>query len=71
MPHIDGRHVAMQIKAASPATPVILLTGWGQQLLANNEVPEHVDRVLNKPPKLEQLRGALIELISDPLVVSL
>lgn len=70
MPHIDGRHVAMAIKAASPATPVILLTGWGQHLMANNDVPEHVDRVLNKPPKLEQLRGALIELIADALSVS-
>jgi CheY-like chemotaxis protein len=29
MPHVDGRQVASAIKAAAPATPVILLTGWG------------------------------------------
>jgi CheY-like chemotaxis protein/anti-sigma regulatory factor (Ser/Thr protein kinase) len=29
MPHVDGRAVASAIKAASPSTPVILLTGWG------------------------------------------
>ena len=27
---VDGRKVAAAVKAASPATPVILPTGWGQ-----------------------------------------
>lgn len=67
MPYIDGRRVAMAIKAVAPATPVILLTGWGQRLMADNDVPAHVDRVLNKPPKLDQLRGALFELLAHPL----
>src|SRR5258706_15781941 len=31
---------------------VILLTGWGQRLVAEGEVPPHVELVLNKPPKL-------------------
>jgi len=59
MPHVDGRRVARSIKNASPHTPVILLTGWGQRLVAEGDVPEHVDRVLNKPPKLRELREAL------------
>lgn len=63
MPYVDGRRVAAAIKHASPATPVILLTGWGQRLMDDNDIPMHVDRVLNKPPKLEQLRRALAELI--------
>jgi CheY-like chemotaxis protein/anti-sigma regulatory factor (Ser/Thr protein kinase) len=62
MPHVDGRQVASAIKAASPQTPIILLTGWGHRLLATNDVPEHVDRVLDKPPKLAELRLALAEL---------
>jgi CheY-like chemotaxis protein/anti-sigma regulatory factor (Ser/Thr protein kinase) len=62
MPYIDGRQVASKIKAASPATPVILLTGWGQRLEAEGEAPEHVDRVLNKPPRLRELRAAVAEL---------
>ena len=62
MPHVDGRRVAAAIKAASPATPVVLLTGWGQRLTAENQVPPHVDRVLNKPPRLRELRAALAEL---------
>jgi signal transduction histidine kinase/ActR/RegA family two-component response regulator len=59
MPYIDGRKVAAAVKAASPLTPVILLTGWGQRLVIEGEVPPHVDCVLNKPPKLRDLREAL------------
>lgn len=62
MPYVDGRKVAAAIKALSPATPVVLLTGWGQRLTAENQVPPHVDRVLSKPPKLRELRAALAEL---------
>ena len=64
MPHVDGRRVAAAIKAASPTTPVILLTGWGQRLIAENDIPPHVNRVLNKPPRLNDLRTALAELTS-------
>ena len=59
MPYVDGRKVAGAVKAASPSTPVILLTGWGQRLVAENDVPPHVDHVLDKPPKLRKLREAL------------
>ena len=59
MPYVDGRRVAAAIKAAAPTTPVILLTGWGQHLEAEGDVPLHVDRVLSKPPKLRELREAL------------
>ncbi len=62
MPYVDGRKVSATIKAASPNTPVVLLTGWGQRLAAENQVPPHVDRVLNKPPRLRELRAALAEL---------
>jgi len=61
MPYVDGRKVASAIKAASPSTPVIMLTGWGQRLVAEGDIPPHVDRVLNKPPKLRELRTALVE----------
>jgi DNA-binding response OmpR family regulator/signal transduction histidine kinase len=63
MPYVDGRRVAAAIKAASPSTPVIMLTGWGQRLLDDNEMPQDVDRVLNKPPTLAELRRALAELV--------
>jgi len=65
MPYVDGRKVAASIKAESPATPVVMLTGWGQRLIDDNETPEHVDRVLSKPPRLHELRAALADFASD------
>jgi signal transduction histidine kinase/ActR/RegA family two-component response regulator/uncharacterized membrane protein affecting hemolysin expression len=62
MPYVDGRKVAAAIKAANPSTPVIMLTGWGRRLLAENDIPSYVDRVLSKPPRLAELRAALAEL---------
>ncbi len=59
MPYLDGRQVASFVKSVSPSTPVILLTGWGQRLLADNDTPQFVDRVLSKPPRLRDLREAL------------
>jgi hypothetical protein len=42
---------------------VILLTGWGQRLVDDGDIPAHVDHVLNKPPKLRDLRAALAHVI--------
>ena len=67
MPYVDGRKVSASVKAMSPTTPVILLTGWGQRLIAEGDIPPNVDRVLNKPPKLRDLRIALNELTSAPV----
>jgi CheY-like chemotaxis protein len=62
MPHVDGRSVAVAVKAAAPVIPIILLTGWGHRLLAENDLPAGVDRVLSKPPKLRALRLVLAAL---------
>ena len=43
--------------------PIIMLTGWGHRLIATDDKPEHVDRVLSKPPKMAELRNALAELV--------
>lgn len=71
MPYVDGRKVALAVKTASPDTPVILLTGWGQRLLTDNEIPDGVDRVLSKPPKLRELRAMLAELAGTNSTASL
>jgi len=68
MPYVDGRRVAAAVKAACATTPVILLTGWGQRLVSEGDIPPHVDRVLNKPPRLVDLRAALNDLaVTAPL----
>jgi signal transduction histidine kinase len=62
MPYVDGRKVASSVKALSPGTPVVLLTGWGQRMIASNDKPAFVDRVLSKPPRLHELRATFAEL---------
>jgi Signal transduction histidine kinase len=66
MPYVDGSKVAAAVKAASPGTPVVLLTGWGERMIADGDIPPHVDYVLAKPPKLAVLRAALSRLVTDP-----
>jgi CheY-like chemotaxis protein len=68
MPHVDGRKVASAVKALVPSMPVVLLTGWGQRLMAEDDIPLHVDRVLSKPPKPRDLREALAALIPEGAV---
>ena len=58
MPGMDGRTTARAIKAASPGTQVILLTGWGRRR-ADREVDAEIDFVLTKPPQLAELHEAL------------
>jgi DNA-binding response OmpR family regulator len=61
MPHVDGRQVAMSVKTLAPARPVIMLTGWGHQMDARGDLPQHVDAVLGKPPILAELRAVLAQ----------
>jgi CheY-like chemotaxis protein len=61
MPHVDGRRVSSAIKTVAPETFVLLLTGWGQRLVAEGDIPPHVDHVLSKPPRLRPLREALAQ----------
>jgi CheY-like chemotaxis protein len=59
MPYVDGRRVASAVKADSPSTAVILLTGWGRRMVDEGDIPPHVDHVLSKPPDLSELREAV------------
>lgn len=64
MPYVDGRKVSSAVKSAAPKTIVLMLTGWGQRLVSDGDVPPHVDRVLSKPPKLRELREALAQCLA-------
>ncbi len=58
MPRMDGMTVAKKIKAISPETPVVLLTGWGFRI-RSEEVRGVIDLVLTKPATYQQIRRAL------------
>jgi signal transduction histidine kinase/CheY-like chemotaxis protein len=62
MPGVDGRQVANAIKAESPRTPVIMLTGWGAMMKEQEGVPVHVDALLSKPLRLNELNDAIARL---------
>jgi DNA-binding response OmpR family regulator len=58
---VDGRQVVGNIKKSAPATPVILLTGWGQWFDTSTDAPLQVNCILAKPPSLVELRQALAQ----------
>jgi CheY-like chemotaxis protein len=60
MPQVDGHRVASAVKALRPSAKVILLTRWGQR----DELPPDVARVLSTPPKRQELRATLGELMN-------
>ena len=55
MPHLDGRQLSQVLKRESPATPVIMLTGWGTIMKQDGDLPSQVDGLLSKPPKITEL----------------
>jgi len=61
MPDIDGYHVARVIKAESPQTPIIMLTGWGTMMKADGQTVAGVDAVLAKPPRMQELSNLLFQ----------
>src|SRR5208283_3511770 len=71
MPGMNGRQLAEEIKANSPNTPVILLTGWGT-MLDDREMEIKADAILSKPPHMTELIETLARVtgvsISKPSV---
>ena len=58
MPRLDGRQLTQILKRESPATPILMMTGWGT-LIKGEDLPAQVDGVLNKPPNIGELLEAL------------
>lgn len=62
MPDFDGRHLARAIKAESPRTPIIMLTGWGGLSKADGQPAPAVDAVIGKPPRMQELSNLLFQI---------
>lgn len=58
MPELNGDGLATAVKALSPQSPVILVTGYGDGL------PENVDLVLQKPVTQAALRQGLAQVLT-------
>jgi signal transduction histidine kinase/CheY-like chemotaxis protein len=62
MPGVDGREVTRTIKAESPQTPVVLLTGYGTlEGEEEDKSPTPVDGIVSKPPRIEELNQVLVQ----------
>ena len=61
MPEMDGHQVARLIKAESPETPVVMLTGWGTMMKDEGETAPEVDAILAKPVRIDELNNLLLE----------
>ena len=61
MPHMDGREVAAVLKSENPQTPVVMLTGWGAFMKEDHS--HQVDGILGKPPRIQEIRDLLREVV--------
>ena len=64
MPGLSGVQVAATIKRTHPDLPVILLTGFGDEMQATGQLPPEVDLVVCKPVSTADLRRALVRVFS-------
>jgi PAS domain S-box-containing protein len=63
MPDMSGDTVAAAIKEIDPATPVILLTGFGDLMKDTGECPPGVDKIVSKPVSAKDLQAVIAKLV--------
>ena len=61
MPDMDGWEVARMIKAESPHTPVIMMTGEDKSTEEDGAMAPAVDVVVSKPPHMRELNELLLQ----------
>jgi signal transduction histidine kinase len=65
MPGMNGAQLASAIKRLTPDTPIILLTGFGDEMMAMGGNPAEVDIILGKPTNCADLRQAVCQAMSN------
>ena len=71
MPEVDGWAVASAVKAHSPATHVVMLTGWAGEIAPEDFRQRGVDIVLAKPCSRAELESAIGNLLAAKPAVGL
>jgi len=61
MPRVSGWQVARAVKQIAPRVPVVLVTGFGVELSAEERRAHGVDRLLVKPLQIQEILDALAE----------
>ena len=70
MPEMAGDQLAAAIRRIAPDMPVILLTGFGDLMIASGETPAGVDIIVGKPVALAALRQALAKVTAEKIPVA-
>jgi PAS domain S-box-containing protein len=65
MAELSGLEVVRRMRAAAPALPAILLTGFVDELPAETLSAAGIDRVLRKPVSIPELARSLAELLRE------
>jgi CheY-like chemotaxis protein len=63
MPIVDGRKVSTVVNQMRPGTPVIMLTGYGSRMRAQDDTLPYVDHIIAKTANLVELRNTLERLL--------
>ncbi|MBW8864762.1 MAG: response regulator [Verrucomicrobia bacterium] len=64
MPKMDGHKLARAIKAESPRTPVIMMTGWGAMMKEDGATVPDVEAVVGKPPQINELNNLILRVVA-------
>lgn len=59
MPEMSGDGLALEAKRVAPHVPILMLSGFGEFMIAAGERPEGVDLVLTKPVTINALSEAI------------
>ena len=59
LPGMSGDEFARTVHEKSPRMPIVLLTGWGDQIKAENRQFDGVTQILSKPVSLGALAQTL------------
>ena|GEM_PF-1865484 len=65
MPDISGWEVSEQIHALQPKTPIVLMTGWAADIDRGSLADRHIDALLAKPFRGEQLLAVIEKVIRE------
>ncbi len=64
MPDMDGLTLATRVRQLYPRTSVIMITAYGSDDLREQAARAYIQRTLDKPVELEEIRGAALEALN-------
>ncbi|MBN1264304.1 MAG: response regulator [Anaerolineales bacterium] len=65
MPEIDGITLAERIHSMKPDLPILLMTGYGNQITENRLVQAGIKKVIAKPFRLREITDSIRSLLME------